>query len=785
MTNIANHSCPRCGAAIAHGSLQGLCPSCLALIAFSGAPESKPTVVVSFDVDDTAPAARVAAKPLLSSAISYFGDYELLEEIARGGMGVVYRARQSSLNRIVAVKMILTNRLASEMEIRRFYSEAEAAANLQHPNIVAIHEIGEHEGQHYFSMDFVGGENLAAMTRRGPLPAIRAAELARTIAEAIQFAHQRGILHRDLKPQNVLIDSQGVPRITDFGIAKRVDQDSTLTSEGAVMGTPSYMSPEQAAGRRDLQGPASDVYSLGAILYELLTGQPPFRGKTPIETIQHVIENAPPAPSKLNPKVPVDLETICLKCLEKKTDRRYSSAGILADELGRFLNHEPILARPVSAFRKAGAWFQRHPWVISAALSLLVLSLAGLSFGLWDKSRYLIWLQTHTPPKKSAEGQWFIISAMALLPICLFMAPFVFLDFVDRKRRGFPLQLFHLRLYSLLALPGLAASLNFTLSLAHELVWQRRATLWLIFFAFPGAWFGALILWNAVKEYQSLQFGFERPEAAVLFPPKPKTAWKLPPETIGDRAAFNFVALAVILAGSLISAIGGWISTHADAGRLFTMIAAGTAGSWLILYWWRNTKSAAKHVILLFGLLQLMVPLTFGALISIDERFRELFLIPGAQWIALGIGLGLGWFLQRVIQHSKRIKAGQTTVQTGEYGWVQANRGLFLLLFGFGNILLLGTSSFWLPASMTSPPLLASVCFGLCLELVFFLRSARSERKTRTESLIVWLLAGLATSPGLSFVEIGRQALAGVILGALLLTFVVWKSKEKNLVISK
>ncbi len=327
--------------------------------------------------------------------VRYFGDYELLEEIARGGMGVVYRARQTSLNREVALKMILAGQLASVEDVKRFHTEAEAAANLQHPNIVAIHEVGEHEGQHYFSMDYVDGKDLAELVRDNPLPAARAAAYLKTIAEAIHFAHQRGTLHRDLKPQNVLIDRDDRPRITDFGLAKRVESDSHLTQTGAVLGSPSYMPPEQAWGRHDQVGPHSDVYSLGAILYCLLSGRPPFHAATAIDTLRQVIEEPPAALRKLNPDVPQDLETICLKCLEKRPELRYHSARELAEELGRFLNHEPIHARPVSAARRAAFWARRHPWSIAATASLLVIGLAFLAYGLWVENRFLVWQQAN------------------------------------------------------------------------------------------------------------------------------------------------------------------------------------------------------------------------------------------------------------------------------------------------------------------------------------------------------------------------------------------------------
>src|ERR1041384_4613550 len=272
-----------------------------------------------------------------------FGDYELLEEIARGGMGVVYKARQVRLNRLVAVKMILAGEFASKEFVRRFRAEAEAAALLQHPNIVAIHDVGIHDGQHYFTMDYVAGQNLSQLVGTRPLPPAKAARYMQLVAEAIHYAHQQGILHRDLKPSNVLIDSNDQPRITDFGLAKILANDSDLTLTGQVMGSPSFMPPEQALGERGKMGAASDVYSLGAIRYHRLSGPPPPLGQTISDTLQQVENKEPIAPRLLVPTIPADLETICLKCLEKDTGRRFQSARELSDELGRFLRDEPIL----------------------------------------------------------------------------------------------------------------------------------------------------------------------------------------------------------------------------------------------------------------------------------------------------------------------------------------------------------------------------------------------------------------------------------------------------------
>ncbi|MFN9717370.1 MAG: protein kinase domain-containing protein [Planctomycetota bacterium] len=312
-----------------------------------------------------------------SNQVRYFGDYELLSEIARGGMGVVYRARQTNLNRIVALKMILAGQLASEEEVQRFRTEAEAAANLDHPGIVPIYEIGQHDGQHFFSMGYVDGCSLADRVRNGPLPPKDAAELTKKIAEAIAFAHSRNVIHRDLKPANVLLDSNGEPRVTDFGLARKTDNDSGMTRTGAVMGTPSYMPPEQAAGKTSEVGPLSDVYSLGAILYCLLTGRPPFQAVSWSETLQQVQKDEPISIRLLMPFVARDLETICHKCLNKDFNRRYQSARQLRDDLQRWLIGEPILARPVSRAERILRWVQRNR-MATAAAALAVLTLMAM-----------------------------------------------------------------------------------------------------------------------------------------------------------------------------------------------------------------------------------------------------------------------------------------------------------------------------------------------------------------------------------------------------------------------
>jgi WD40 repeat protein len=319
---------------------------------------------------DTVDANGHAAPP----TVRYFGDYELLEEVARGGMGVVYKARQVSLNRLVALKMILAGSFASTRDIQRFRAEAEAAANLDHPHIVPIYEVGEHEGQQYYSMKFVEGTALASHPREDVRTEVAGVV---DVARAVHHAHRRGVLHRDLKPSNVLVDSHGTRLVTDFGLAKRLASiDASFTETGQVLGTPKYMAPEQAAGRRDLTV-AADVYSLGVILYERLTGQTPFTGDNALTLLRQAREAEPPRPSSIRPGLDRDLETVVLKCLEKEPGRRYPSAESLADDLDRWLAGEPITARPSGSLARAWKWARRNPAVatLTAAVGALLMAL--------------------------------------------------------------------------------------------------------------------------------------------------------------------------------------------------------------------------------------------------------------------------------------------------------------------------------------------------------------------------------------------------------------------------
>jgi serine/threonine protein kinase/tetratricopeptide (TPR) repeat protein len=358
--------CRRCGAGIAPDSPQHSCGACL-LETGLGPVEPQREINV-----DSAPS------PMLMD----FGDYELLEQIGRGGQGVVFRARQKSLNRIVALKVIGLGHWATEAHLKRFRLEAEAAARLEHPGIVPIHEVGERDGSCYFSMKFVEGGQLDEVVRRKPMSIRQAAELIGKVARIVHYAHEHHILHRDIKPGNILLDAKGEPHLTDFGLARLVESESTVTRTMEVLGTPSYMAPEQAVGNNAAVSSITDVYGLGAVLYQLLTGQPPFAGGTTYETIKLLLDTEPRQPRLLNPKIDRDLSTICLKCLEKDPKRRYSSALALADDLERWLKHEPIAARRTGLITRSGKWVRRNPTSALLAASVVAL-VAVVGWNVW------------------------------------------------------------------------------------------------------------------------------------------------------------------------------------------------------------------------------------------------------------------------------------------------------------------------------------------------------------------------------------------------------------------
>jgi len=353
----ASRVCAECGTTVFADAPQGVCSVCL----------FRTGLALLDDKDDK------AFEPTVARMLKDFGDYELLEEIGHGGQGAVYRARQKSLNRLVALKVIGLSHWATEAHVKRFRLEAEAAASLNHPCIVPIYEVGERDGACYFSMGLVEGGQLDAVAKREPIPIRDAAELIAKLARTVSYAHEHGILHRDIKPGNILLDAKGEPHLTDFGLARLVETESTVTHTMEVLGTPSYMAPEQAVGNHARDSGATDIYGLGAVLYQLLTAHPPFAGGTTYETIRLVLDSEPRRPRLLNPKVDRDLNTICLKCLEKDPQRRYSSALALAEDLERWLKHKPIRARRTGIFTRGRKWVRRNP-----TTALLVVALAAV-----------------------------------------------------------------------------------------------------------------------------------------------------------------------------------------------------------------------------------------------------------------------------------------------------------------------------------------------------------------------------------------------------------------------
>src|SRR5437588_7391946 len=362
--------CRNCGAKVFSDAPEGLCTGCVLEAAIGVSPDAVAGGGDPGHADNPASKKTARAVELLGE----LGDYELLEEVGRGGQGVVFRARQKSLNRTVALKVISLGQWASKAHLKRFRLEAEAAAHLEHPGIVPIHEVGERDGSCYFSMKFVEGGQLDEVARREPMPPRRAAELIAKVARTVHYAHEHGILHRDIKPGNILLDAKGEPHLTDFGLARLVESESSVTQTLDVLGTPSYMTPEQAVGNNAAVSNVTDVYGLGAVLYQLLTGQPPFAGGATYETIKLLLDTEPKKPRLLNPKIDRDLSTICLKCLEEDPTCRQPSSLALAEDLERWRKHEPIQAGHTGVFARGAKWVRRNP-----TSALLVASLVGLA----------------------------------------------------------------------------------------------------------------------------------------------------------------------------------------------------------------------------------------------------------------------------------------------------------------------------------------------------------------------------------------------------------------------
>src|SRR6184192_1323735 len=396
--------CRNCGAKVFSDAPEGLCTGCVLEAAIGVAvaggddPGRPASSMPATTPNDVAPASQKTARA--AELLGELGDYELLEEVGRGGQGVVFRARQKSLNRTVALKVISLGQWASKAHLKRFRREAEAAASLDHPCIVPIYEVDERDGSCYFSMKFVEGGQLDEVTRREPMPIRRAVELIAKVARTVHYAHEHGILHRDIKPGNILLDKKGEPHLTDFGLARLVETESTVTRTLEVLGTPSYMAPEQAVGNNAAISAITDVYGIGAVLYQLLTGQPPFAGGTTYETIRLLCETEPRNPRILNPKIDRDLSTICLKCLEKDPKRRYSSALALAEDLERWLKHEPIAARHVGPLVRGRKWVRRNPSIAVMAAMLLALAVP-LGVVIWKTESERSTLSNPAPPEKS------------------------------------------------------------------------------------------------------------------------------------------------------------------------------------------------------------------------------------------------------------------------------------------------------------------------------------------------------------------------------------------------
>lgn len=505
-------------------------------VACEGDRECRQTIEELLDAAEAAetffrdPAAALIARhademnlPKPGKVMRYFGDYEVEEEIGRGGMGVIYRARQTSLSRAVAIKMILSGNLADEKEVKRFRSEAEAAASLQHPNIVSIHEVGVHEGQHYFSMDLVEGGSLAERILEEPMAAGEAAKCLRSIASAVAYAHRKGILHRDLKPQNILMDEHGEPHVTDFGLAKRLQDATQLTLTGSILGSPGFMSPEQARGQSDLVDARTDVYGLGALLYALLTSKAPIQGGNVPDTLRRVTDEDPISSRVLNPKVSQDLDNVCLKCLAKEPSQRYANADELIADLERFLNYEPVTARPAGTLRKTWTWWQKNPWKLMGLLGVAMLALIACIILFWERSR-LAEMQLSFPGEdiRNALNPFSespALDFLKLLPLCVLL---IFVIGRSFRRQLKPATATELLANVTLPIHALAGAAIFLFSFQYLLqqirFWVWRPEFYVI--GSPGfaldvfatgcgfvlAWMGLRAIWEAVGSHDSAIF---------------------------------------------------------------------------------------------------------------------------------------------------------------------------------------------------------------------------------------------------------------------------------------
>jgi hypothetical protein len=470
-----------------------------------------------------------------------------------------------------------------------------------------------------------------------------------------------------------------------------------------------------------------------------------------------------------------------LKCLEKRPEHRYSSARSLAEELERFLKHEPILARPASATRRAGAWMQRHPWMITALLTVVVLGMSGLAFGFWDHGRYLVWLQTHTVPVKSEDGAWFVVSTVLVMVFGVIgVAPGVFFDFVDRKRRRFALRNRHLKIYTGFGLFAVGVAVNFTLALVHEWIWHgldRDEKMKLPMFAlacFSCAWFGGLLLLNVVKEYRSLQFGVERKDEELLFPPVPKEVTI----TIGQRQAANLIVLAAFMSWVVITQSTAVLARHAIAATFLFMNSLFLAVAIPAFFLWRGTRNAGKHA-LFFGAVLSLVFAGMGVFkLSHDPIFQGTFHVPDAPWIASGLGLALGVFIEWAIRRARALKDANTTAETVRYNpWVMANEGPLALLLP-GYFLLMLANRFWSGSVEHSWHYTALFTAVMLMETTLFRQASGPERQTRSQTITVCVVIALAGCLGLSPNQIVREVLAGLLLGASVLGIAAWKNQQ-------